>query len=105
MYQDGYGWKHSVIVDQLGSNPCNTSNIFVAAHDDDFYRRPLSYYAGYQLYPIEMKGYFDEYHVAFLPIAFTGSGSLNGNANQNSSSETEDTGLPTTAPYNAYPPP
>ena len=61
-------WQHTVIVDQIGSNPCNTNDVYVAAHSDNYKRRPLSEYSGYLMYPVEIKGYLDEYHLTFLSL-------------------------------------
>jgi len=67
-------WQHAVIVDQIGSNPCNANNVYVAAHSFPYMRRPLSEYSGYLMYPVGISGYLDEFHLAFLPIAISSEG-------------------------------
>jgi hypothetical protein len=61
-------WKHSVVVDQIGANPCNESDVFVAAHSENRKTWPLSNYSAYQLYPVEIKGYLAEIHLSFMPL-------------------------------------
>jgi hypothetical protein len=64
----GGAWKHSVVVDQIGANPCNESDVFVAAHSENRKTWPLSNYSAYQLYPVEIKGYLAEIHLSFMPL-------------------------------------
>jgi hypothetical protein len=77
------GWAHTVIVDKITGNTCSGNNVFVAAHSYDYYQEPLSTYSAYLWYPVEMKGYFDDERVAFLPLASGSSGSLLKNQVQN----------------------
>jgi hypothetical protein len=72
------GWTHAVIVDDLGANPCNSNDIYVAAHTDDAYQRPLSEYSGYLWYPVEIKGYFNDFQeqLAFFPLVFQSLGGM-----------------------------
>jgi len=68
MYSDvEQQWHHSVIVDQLGQNPCLYDNVYVAAHDTNrrFYK--LSNYTGYILYPVKIMGYIKEF-LSYLPV-------------------------------------
>jgi len=60
MYENGTGWKHSVIVDQVGTNTCNGNNVYVAAHSTDHFHHPLSEYSGFIWYPVEIIGYFND---------------------------------------------
>lgn len=66
------GWAHAVIVDDLDANPCYSNQVYVAAHTDDVRHQPLSEYSGYLWYPVEIKGYFNDYQeqIVFLPLVF-----------------------------------
>jgi hypothetical protein len=83
MYETGFGWKHAVIVDQVEGNTCNASNVYVAAHTENYRRRPLSEYSGFLWYPIEIKGFLDDRYITYLPTLFNSSSGMFLNGVQN----------------------
>jgi hypothetical protein len=42
--------------------------VYVAAHSTDHFHHPLSEYSGFIWYPVELKGYFNDPPVAYLPL-------------------------------------
>ncbi len=59
LYQDGYGWRHVVMVDEVGTERCGGKQVYVAAHSEDQQHRPLAEYSEYWWYPVAVKGYLD----------------------------------------------
>jgi hypothetical protein len=98
-------WEHSVIVDQLGQNPCLYQDVYVAAHDNDrrFYK--LSDYTGYYLYPVKIMGYFKGF-LGYLPVVtLSSSGGSSENKMSNPYPSPENDTQPSGVAVNPYPKP
>jgi len=72
----GGEWEHAVIVDQVGTYTCGGIGVYVAAHSNPAYRRPLYEYSGYDWYPIKIDGFLDEAYTVYLPTVLDGESSM-----------------------------
>ena len=97
-------WRHSVIVDQLGQNPCLDQDVYVAAHDEDVRFTKLSNYTGYLLYPVHIVGYFKGYQ-KYLPVAMKFSGGSAGKMSSNPYPSPENDTQPSATILFPYPNP
>jgi hypothetical protein len=97
-------WKHSVIVNQIGANPCNATDVFVDAHTENHITWPLTNYSTYSWYPVKIKGYLVEARLSFMPLV-NNSGNTAGLMMSSPYPAPEDTFQPPASLLNPYPSP